>query len=153
MNVARIAAIFLAYTILLTSFSSWGGSAATEKIVIEKQGGGSGEVFEVEIANTPEKLINGLMFRKSLPERSGMLFLFDDEAPVSFWMRNTLIPLDMLFIKSDGRISKIHHSAKPLDETSVTSGTPVIAVLEVNGGISKAFGIKEGDIVRYKAFR
>ena len=91
------------------------------------------------------------MFRKSLAPNAGMLFLYPDEQPVAFWMKNTLIPLDMLFLKADGSIVQIAHNAVPLDETPIPSNQPVQAVLEVNGGVAAALGIKEGDRVDYQA--
>ena len=109
--------------------------------------GGSAYKFDVELATTPDQRAQGLMFRKSLGANAGMLFLYPDEEPVAFWMKNTLIPLDMLFIKADGTIAHIAHSAVPLDETPIPSTAPVKAVLEVNGGTANALGIKEGDKV------
>lgn len=88
----------------------------------------------IETAATPEARTIGLMFRKSMPEDAGMLFLFEFEDPRAFWMRNTLIPLDMIFIKKDGSIRHIHANAVPHDETPVPSNGPAAAVLEINGG-------------------
>src|SRR5262249_13414989 len=107
--------------------------------------GGSAYKFEVEVVSTPEGRERGLMFRKSMAPNAGMLFLYPDEQPVAFWMKNTLIPLDMLFLKSDGSIAHIAHNAVPYDETPIESGAAVKAVLEVNGGIADQLGIKEGD--------
>jgi uncharacterized membrane protein (UPF0127 family) len=90
------------------------------------------------------------MFRTALAPNAGMLFLYPGEQPVSFWMKNTLIPLDMLFLKADGRIAHIAHKAVPMDETPIDSGAAVKAVLEVNGGTANALGIKEGDRVEYQ---
>jgi uncharacterized membrane protein (UPF0127 family) len=111
--------------------------------------GGSAYKFEVEVVSTPADRERGLMFRKSLGANAGMLFLYPAEAPVAFWMKNTLIPLDMLFLKADGSIAHIAHNAVPLDETPIESGAPVKAVLEVNGGTTAALGIKDGDRVEY----
>ena len=113
--------------------------------------GGSAYKFEVELATTPAEREKGLMFRKTMGANAGMLFLYPDEEAVSFWMKNTLIPLDMLFLKADGRIVHIAHDAKPLDETPIPSGEPVRAVLELNGGTAAALGIKEGDRVESAA--
>jgi len=113
--------------------------------------GGSAYKFEVEIVATPAEREKGLMFRKSLAANAGMLFIYPDEEPVSFWMKNTLIPLDMLFLKADGSIAHIARNAVPLDETPISSDAPVKAVLEVKGGTADALGIKEGDRVEAKA--
>ena len=121
--------------------------AMAEPLVIHS--GGSASKFEVEVASAPADREQGLMFRKSLGANAGMLFLYPDEAPVAFWMKNTLIPLDMLFLKADGSIAHIAHNAVPLDETPIESGAPVKAVLEVKGGTAAALGIKEGDRVDY----
>lgn len=110
--------------------------------------------FKVEIADTPSKSMHGLMHRKSMPAENGMLFLFGDgEKDRGFWMRNTLIPLDMIFIRSDGTIRSIHENAKPKDETVIHSDGAVCCVLEVNGGVTKMLGIQAGDVVHYKNFR
>ena len=124
-------------------------AASAEPLVIHA--GGSAYKFEVEIVATPADRERGLMFRKSMASNAGMLFIYPDESPVSFWMKNTLIPLDMLFLKADGSIAHIAHNAVPLDETSIDSGAPVKAVLEVNGGTANALGIKEGDRIESAA--
>ena len=108
--------------------------------------------FSVELAtNTAERTV-GLMYRKELPEGRGMLFDFHDEQPVQFWMHNTYIPLDMIFIRADGRILRIAENTVPLSETLVPSGGPVRAVLEVIGGTAKKLGIAPGDRVGHAIF-
>ena len=104
--------------------------------------------FTVEVAATPEQQERGLMFRKSLPGDHGMLFPYDPPADVSFWMKNTLIPLDIVFIRSDGTIVRITH-AKALDLTPLPAGEPVAAVLEIRGGRAAELGIKEGDVASW----
>ncbi len=127
----------------------FGAAAATaEPLVIHA--GGSAYKFEVEIVTTPETRAQGLMFREKLAANAGMLFIYPGEQPVSFWMKNTLIPLDMLFIRADGSIAHIAHNAVPHDETPIDSGAAVKAVLEVNGGTAAALGIKDGDRVEYQ---
>ncbi len=123
-----------------------------EKLAIEA-GDGKKHVFDVEIARTPAEQAYGLMNRKSMGMNYGMLFLFPTEDERSFWMRNTLIPLDMLFIREDGTIHSIHESAIPHDLTPVLSKGPVLAVLEINGGRASALGIKPGDRVIYRTFK
>src|SRR5690349_411818 len=93
-------------------------------------------VFNVEVVDTNESRAQGLMFRTSLAPDAGMLFDFKEIRPVSFWMQNTLIPLDMLFIRHDGTIANIHVNAKPMDPTSIPSDGPVEFVLEIAGGRS-----------------
>jgi uncharacterized membrane protein (UPF0127 family) len=108
--------------------------------------------FEVEIAITPQQMEKGLMNRKELPTDRGMLFWFGgDEDERGFWMKNTLIPLDMLFIKADGTILTIK-TGQPLDETTIYSDGPVAAVFEINGGLSQKWGIKPGDTVHFTFF-
>ena len=92
------------------------------------------------------------MHRTEMPENSGMLFVFNSPRKTSFWMKNTLIPLDMLFAHPDGTIHHIHHNARPQDETRITSKFPVKAVLELNGGTADKMGIKEGDQIIHRVF-
>ena len=101
----------------------------------------SSHSFAVEVATTPQQHAYGLMFVEKLPPKAGMLFIFDTDQVASFWMRNTLIPLDMIFIRADGSIANIHAGAKPHDETPILSAGPVRAVLEINGGQAAALGI------------
>jgi len=111
------------------------------------------QIFGVELAVTPEEQAKGLMFRRELPEKQGMLFDFHREQPTSFWMKNTYIPLDMIFIRADGRILRIAENTVPLSEAMVPSGGPVRAVLEVIGGTAKKLGIAPGDRVKHPIFR
>ncbi|WP_298725281.1 DUF192 domain-containing protein [uncultured Ferrovibrio sp.] len=108
--------------------------------------------FRVELADTDQSRARGMMFRTSMAPDAGMLFDFKEEQMASFWMRNTLIPLDMLFIKADGTILNIHQRAIPRDETGINSAGPVRAVLEVNGGTVARLGIKPGDRVQHAIF-
>ncbi len=103
--------------------------------------------FNVELATTEPERERGLMFRKELPQGQGMLFDFFTNQPVSFWMHNTYIPLDMIFIRSDGVIMRIAENTKPMSDDLVPSGAPVRAVLEVIGGTARELGIKAGDKV------
>src|SRR5712692_10504493 len=108
--------------------------------------------FAVEMAVTPEDQAKGLMFRRELPEGQGMLFDFQREQPTSFWMKNTYVSLDMIFIRADGRILRIAESTVPLSEALVPSGGPVRAVLEVVAGTAKKLGIAPGDRVAHPIF-
>ena len=104
--------------------------------------------FTVEIARTDEQQQHGMMFRTAIAPDRGMLFPYDPPQSVGFWMKNTLIPLDLLFIRSDGTIVRIT-TAVPHDENSVPSGEPVAAVLEIAGGRAAELGIREGDIAKW----
>jgi len=108
--------------------------------------------FSVEIADTDETRARGLMFREKLPRSAGMLFVYDAPQRASFWMRNTLIPLDMLFADETGRITRVHAMAVPGDETPIPGGDGVLAVLEINGGLARLLGIEEGAEMRHPAF-
>jgi uncharacterized membrane protein (UPF0127 family) len=108
--------------------------------------------FAVEMAVTPEDQANGLMFRRELPEGQGMLFDFQREQPATFWMKNTYISLDMIFIRADGRILRIAENTVPLSEALVPSGGPVRAVLEVVAGTAKKLGIAPGDRAAHSIF-
>ena len=108
--------------------------------------------FEIELALDDAHRSHGLMFRKKLGPYEGMLFDFSQEMPVSFWMKNTLIPLDMLFIAGDGTIKHVHANAVPLTTDAIPSQFPVRAVLEINGGSAALLGIKPGDKVKHAMF-
>lgn len=108
--------------------------------------------FTVEIADTEATRERGLMFRTSLPGDKGMLFDFGTPQPVAFWMKNTLIPLDMLFIAPDGRVISIARNATPMSETPIPSGGDVLGVLEIRGGRAAETGIQPGDQVRERIF-
>jgi uncharacterized membrane protein (UPF0127 family) len=109
-------------------------------------------VLEVEIADTGPAREKGLMFRKELPDGRGMLFDFHQEQDVAFWMQNTYVPLDMIFIKGDGRILRIEENTKPLSTNTIPSGGPVRAVLEVISGTSERLGLAPGDQVSGSIF-
>ena len=108
--------------------------------------------FSVELADTPRARSRGLMFREALPKWAGMLFIYERPQPASFWMKNTLIPLDMLFADRTGRVTHIHHRAQPGDLTPIDGGRQVYAVLEINGGLAEALGLTEGTVMRHPAF-
>ncbi len=110
----------------------------------------SGEyVFNIELAQNDQDRAKGLMFRQRLADDAGMLFDFGEEREVSFWMRNTFIPLDMIFIAADGEIMSIHENARPQDPTSIPSGFPVRFVLEIPGGRSREIGLVPGDRLKH----
>ena len=109
-------------------------------------------VFSIEIADTQPELSRGMMYRESVPPNEGMLFEFGEEKVVSIWMKNTGVFLDVIFVRADGRILKIEHSAKPYSLRSMTSEAPVTAVFEIAGGQANALGIRPGDILQHSYF-
>jgi uncharacterized membrane protein (UPF0127 family) len=117
------------------------------KLAIESAKGK--HAFNIEIARTPDQQRQGLMWRQKLAPDAGMLFIYDMEMPVSMWMSNTLIPLDMLFIAGDGKIVHIAQRTVPKSEEIISPGRPVQYVLELNGGTASRLGIKPGDKVAY----
>jgi uncharacterized membrane protein (UPF0127 family) len=110
-------------------------------------------VFSVELAITDDDRARGLMFRQELPDGKGMLFDFGRDQEVAMWMKNTLIPLDMMFITAGGRILRIAENTEPMSTRIIPSGGPVRAVLEVIGGTAKKYGIAAGDRVAHPWFR
>ena len=109
--------------------------------VADLRSGASVIRFEVEVADDEASRARGLMFRETLPRYGGMLFVYDQEGPVAFWMKNTLIPLDMLFFDAAGRLVHLHENATPGDLTAIPSPAPAQFVLEINGGVARALGI------------
>jgi uncharacterized protein len=103
--------------------------------------------LRVEVAVTPEEQARGLMFREKLADDAGMLFPYNMPQAVSFWMKNTVIPLDMIFIRKDGTIARIAAETEPYSLEKVASGEPITAVLEIAGGRAAALGIAEDDLV------
>ena len=105
--------------------------------------------FDVDVAKTGAQQERGLMFVKSLAPDKGMIFPYDPPQAVAFWMENTLIPLDIIFVRADGTIARIT-TGKPLDETQLPSGEPIGAVLEIRGGCARELGIRVGDKVSWR---
>jgi len=110
-------------------------------------------MFTVEIADTPELRARGLMFRQRLPEDRGMLFDFGSPRQAAMWMKNTYIPLDMLFIREDGTIAYLAENTTPESLDRIGIIEPVLAVLELAGGTSRKLGIRAGDTVYHRLFR
>jgi uncharacterized membrane protein (UPF0127 family) len=121
-------------------------------LTIEPAAGGSGHSFKIEVAATEQEKELGLMFRTRLGDDEGMLFPYEAARSLSMWMHNTYIPLDMIFIRPDGTIARIEERAEPLSDRVISSGSAVLAVLEIAGGASARLGIKPGDRVRYPLF-
>lgn len=111
---------------------------------------GKAHAFKVEVARTESEQARGLMFRESLAPDAGMIFPMDPPRPASFWMKNTVIPLDMIFVRPDGTIARIAADTVPYSLDPVESGEPVSAVLELAGGRAAELGIAEGDKVSWR---
>jgi len=107
--------------------------------------------FSVEIADDPQEQAKGLMFRERLPASAGMLFVYKAPRNAQFWMKNTLIPLDMIFLDQSGRVTRIAENAIPGDETPIDGGDNVLMILEINGGMARGLGISVGSELRHPA--
>ena len=154
--IARAAALLLAAGAAACAPQSGSGTAVSERspagleqmpLTIQSHSGT--HRFTVEVARTPEQQAQGLMFRQSLAPDRGMIFPYEPAQPVSFWMKNTLIPLDMVFIRPNGTIARIAENTVPLSLDPVPSLEPVTAVLEIAGGRARELGMSEGDKVRW----
>jgi uncharacterized protein len=139
--------VFSAFLALSAGFSE-----AAEKSVVEIVTKTGVHSFSVEVVDNDADRAKGLMHRRSLPEGTGMLFDFHREQDVSFWMQNTYVPLDMIFIRADGRIHRIAENTVPLSLEQVPSRGPVRGVLEVIAGTSRKLGIAPGDRVAHPIF-
>jgi uncharacterized membrane protein (UPF0127 family) len=146
-----ISGALLAAALLLVPQAAHAVEEKLERVEIVTRGGV--HVFDVEMAVTAEERSKGLMFRRELPPGRGMLFDFVGEGPIAMWMKNTYVSLDMIFIRADGRIARIAENTTPQSETTIPSGAPVKAVLEVVAGTAKRLGIAPGDRVAHRIFR
>ena len=122
---------------------------ACSENTLEIRNNGVKAQFNIEIARSTAEQAQGLMFREDMPQFDGMLFVYDRPHRVSFWMKNTLIPLDMLFVDETGLVKRIHSNAVPLDETPIFGGDGVQYVLEINGGLANLLNLTEGAEMRY----
>lgn len=136
---------------LLAALAAQGATAGCAPDTVEVRAPSGTARFSVEIADTPEEQAQGLMFREHMASSAGMLFVFPEPKHAAFWMKNTLIPLDMLFIDSTGRVARVHSNAIPHDETPIEGGDGVLMVLEINGGLAARMGIAEGAEMRHPA--
>lgn len=143
-------ALLAAFTLTLAACSgaSEADRAATIPLTVAMADGP--HMFQVEVARTPEEQAQGLMFRTSLPDDGGMLFPFEKPRIASFWMKNTLIPLDMIFVRADGSIDRIAENTIPESLEPVVSGAEVAAVLELAGGTAARLGLDETATVTWK---
>ena len=130
-------------------FSTTASAETFERGTLEIQTDSKTLEFDIEIADDPVERSQGLMFREELADGTGMLFLYPTPRIASFWMKNTLIPLDMLFIDAEGVIVTIARETTPLSLVPVSSNTPVTTVFEIFGGQSDALGIAVGDTVQW----
>jgi uncharacterized protein len=146
-----IVAVCFAATLAVVAGGKPAHAAGEAKIEIVSTSGV--HAFAVELVATDAERERGLMFRKELPEGRGMLFDFEHERPVSFWMHNTYISLDIIFIRGDGRILRIAENAEPMSDRLIPSEGPVRAVLEVIAGTARKLGIAPGDRVESPIFK
>jgi uncharacterized membrane protein (UPF0127 family) len=142
-------AIGLAFAFMLAN-SAFAGECAEDQVFLKGDWGQAH--FTVEVADDDRERAQGLMNRESLPKASGMLFVYPRPRLAGFWMKNTLIPLDMIFLDRTGTVTHIHHEAIPHDETPIIGGDNVLAVLEINGGLARQMGIETGSQMRHPAF-
>jgi uncharacterized protein len=119
--------------------------------VVELQGAGGTARFTVEVADDAVEQAVGLMNRPEMARWSGMLFVYPEPKRVGFWMKNTLIPLDMIFADATGTVTRVHERAQPLDTTSIDGGEGVQFVLEINGGLARRLGVGPGAVLRHPA--
>lgn len=142
----RVAALAVALATALVGAQACARDRAP-RVVLHPGGDVPPVPVAVELATTPSAREMGLMYRDALPEGSGMLFVFPEPAVQAFWMRNTKIPLDILYVAGDGRIARIARNTTPFSERPLPSGEPVRFVLELPGGFTESHGIDEGDRV------
>ncbi|WP_282609305.1 DUF192 domain-containing protein [Pelagibius sp. Alg239-R121] len=146
--------------ILITIFSFTASAASAQSglasferdeltIVTEE---GTEHIFDIELAVDPKQQAQGLMFRRQMPADAGMLFIYKPSREAVMWMQNTFLPLDMLFIKADGRIVKIVERTVPQSHKRIPAGEAITGVLELNGGTVSRLGIKTGDRVEHSSF-
>jgi len=148
----RRSVLFLTLAFVLVPFVAAPRADAMEKGTLEIATKDGVRVFNVDVAVTDEEREKGLMFRKDVPDGYGMLFDFKQDEEVTMWMKNTLVSLDMIFIRHDGTIARIAENTQIESERIIPSGGPVRAVLEVAAGTAKKYGIAPGDKVGYPIF-
>ena len=140
----------LALTVVV-ALAAGGARAECAADVVTVRGDFGQAHFKVAVADDGAERAQGLMNVPQMPTMSGMLFVYEQPQAASFWMRNTLIPLDMIFAGADGTIAKVHARAVPLDETPIPGGEDIQYVLEINGGLAARLGIAEGDVLQHPA--
>jgi uncharacterized membrane protein (UPF0127 family) len=151
-RLARALARTTACALVLVVAAGAAMAGACREDMAHLRGPDGGEAaFRVEIADTEAERAQGLMHRESMAASAGMLFVFPKPQRVGFWMKNTLIPLDMIFMDAGGTVRRIGHEAQPHDETPVFGGSGIQTVLEINGGLARRIGIEPGWQMRHPA--
>ncbi len=135
----------------------WSAGAATAEPAcrddqVQLRGDWGQARFTIELADDEAERAQGLMHRETMPQAAGMLFVYSETRSVGFWMKNTLIPLDMIFVDATGTVARVHSNAVPGDLTPIMGGADIKAVLEINGGLSQRMGIAPGTQVRHPSF-
>jgi uncharacterized membrane protein (UPF0127 family) len=138
--------LILACALLLSAAAALAADLPRDVVMVETSS--SQYRFEVEVADDPTERAEGLMFRESLADNAGMLFLYQETRPVEFWMKNTPLSLDIVFVREDGTIARIAESTTPMSQDLIPSGEPVRAVLEVKAGTMRQLGVTAGDRIR-----
>jgi uncharacterized protein len=150
--VARRAALFAFVALAVFSVAPLSSEAQMQRETLTLVTASGDRKIDIEVARTPDEQAKGLMFRTELADTNGMLFPYSPPRELTMWMRNTYIPLDMVFIRADGIVHRIEVRTEPLSETVISSGAPAAAVLELAGGAAERLGLKAGDRVRHPHF-
>ena len=137
----------LSLSLLLAAGGAFAAPCSPDRI--DLRAGDSKVSFSIEIADDDAERSQGLMFRETMPKSAGMLFVYETPRRAVFWMKNTFIPLDMIFANEEGRVTRVHANAIPEDETMIDGGKDVKFVLEINGGLAARLGITEGADLRH----
>ena len=145
------AAAATAAALILAAQAAAAAPACESDLARIKRADGTERVFHIELADDPAERARGLMGREPLAPEAGMLFVYETEQPVAFWMKDTPAPLDMLFINAAGQVVRVHPRAVPFDETPIPSGAPVRFVLEIAGGQAAAQGLAPGAVLAHPA--
>lgn len=145
----RLAALVLTFGFLAVSWHAV-AEPVSERLTIDTASGS--HAFDIELVRSPDDMERGLMFRRTMPEKNGMLFDFGRSQMIMMWMKNTYLPLDMVFIAKDGHVTHVAERAKPMSEAIISSVTPAYSVLEINAGVAAKIGVKAGDVVHATIF-
>ena len=143
----KLTGLFVAAALALCGGGLHAETCRDDRVQLRGDWGSAG--FSVEVVDTVEDRARGLMFREQMARGAGMLFVYDTPGPVSFWMKNTLIPLDMVFVDDAGTVQRVHSNAIPGDLTPIDGGDDILVVLEINGGLARSLGIAEGTELRH----
>ncbi len=141
----------IGYAALIYAFAAGSAQAGCSADQLEVRGKGGVARFSVEVADSAPERSQGLMFREGMAASAGMLFVYPTPRPASFWMENTLIPLDMIFADATGTVTRVHENAVPKDRTPISGGDGVQFVLEINAGLARRMGLAEGATLRHPA--